>query len=192
MAKVLVLNDSYIAIKTTNIYTAIGKLYCGVVTAISVKNGKMTEYNFDEWEQLSCKNDWDENQEFFYMTNGRIAIPRVIRSLKYGKIPKVNFRPSRKAIYSRDSHTCYICGHEYGEGQLTLDHVIPHSKGGKNTWENLATCCKTCNSDKGDKLLSELKWKPKFMPFRPVVSNMSVLKNNIGKESHPEWEYFGI
>jgi 5-methylcytosine-specific restriction endonuclease McrA len=62
-------------------------------------------------------------------------------------------RPTRQAIFRRDNHTCQYCG---SKQNLTLDHVHPRSRGGKDTWENLVTACVTCNNRKGDRRADEL------------------------------------
>jgi 5-methylcytosine-specific restriction endonuclease McrA len=189
--RVLTLNRSYIPIRLATIYSTIGKLYCDVVEAIIVKDGQYSAYNFDEWVKLSSEDCWPADQKFLHSSTARVAIPTIVRCLKYDKIPKVSLRLTRRAIYDRDDHTCYLCGKQFSEGHLTLDHVIPSSRGGKNEWVNLATCCKECNENKDDKLLSELHLKPKFMPYKPVTSNMAKLKQE-ATEYCPEWAMFGL
>lgn len=82
-------------------------------------------------------------------------LPKSLMVKKYVKhTPR--YTPSRRNIFLRDEYTCRYCGKELGSDELTLDHILPRSKGGRNTWENLACACFPCNSRKGDKLLSEL------------------------------------
>lgn len=82
------------------------------------------------------------------------------------KLPPV----SRREVFRRDSHTCQYCG---SKTRLTLDHVIPRSKGGLHTWENVTTACESCNSQKGNRLLKEtgmvLRSKPKA-PIHPAIA----------------------
>lgn len=80
------------------------------------------------------------------------TFPAVIRLLKYVKVAFVKRSPSRSSIYKRDKYKCVYCS---TSNDLTLDHVIPKSKGGKNTWSNLVTACKKCNSRKGDRTPEE-------------------------------------
>ena len=84
-----------------------------------------------------------------------LAVPSVIRLLEYRRIPRQMRAISRKNILVRDQHTCQYCSQHFGPGELTLDHVIPRSRGGKNTWENLVACCLRCNNRKGDRLPGE-------------------------------------
>lgn len=97
---------------------------------------------------------------------------------RHWKIPPVN----RREVFRRDHHTCQYCGNTK---RLTLDHVIPRSRGGTHTWDNVVTACETCNSRKGDslserlrqRLLPEismvLKSKPKA-PMHPALAQLSV------------------
>lgn len=82
------------------------------------------------------------------------------------KLPPV----SRREVFRRDNHTCQYCG---SQTRLTLDHVIPRSKGGLHTWENVTTACEPCNSQKGNRLLKEtgmaLRNKPKA-PIHPAIA----------------------
>lgn len=80
-----------------------------------------------------------------------LTVPSVIRLLEYRRIPRQTRALSRKNILVRDRHTCQYCGQMYSGTDLTLDHVIARSRGGKSTWENLVTCCRKCNNRKGDR-----------------------------------------
>lgn len=71
---------------------------------------------------------------------------------------------SRQNVMLRDSFECQYCG---ARKELTLDHVHPVSRGGRNTWENLVTCCSPCNRKKGDKTLKQLRWKLRQPPRKP-------------------------
>ncbi len=88
-----------------------------------------------------------------------LAVPSVIRLLEYRRIPRQMRAISRKNILIRDQHTCQYCDQPFGAGELTLDHVVPRSRGGSNTWENLVACCLRCNNRKGDRLPGEASMK---------------------------------
>jgi len=190
--RVLCLNKSYIPIRLTSPYTAIGKFYCGIVEAIRIENGSYAPYDFSQWLKLSLTDDWPSDQSFINAVTQRIAVPNIIRCLKYDKIPKVSFKLCRKNVYERDNHTCYLCGNQFSESSLSIDHIVPTSRGGFTTWENIATCCKQCNWEKGDKLLAEMQIRPKYKAVKPVYSNMLKLKKTIGENSHPDWVHFGL
>jgi 5-methylcytosine-specific restriction endonuclease McrA len=98
-----------------------------------------------------------------------LTLPRpiVIRLNTYVKIPRDAHRRkiTRRAVFARDQWTCQYCGHE--RGSLTVDHVIPRSKGGTSTWENIVTCCAPCNRRKGDRLPRQVGMKPRSRPSAP-------------------------
>ncbi len=85
-----------------------------------------------------------------------VAMPSVIRLLEYRRIPHQTRALSRKNILLRDRNTCQYCQVVLPAGELTLDHVLPRSRGGLSTWENLVACCHSCNRRKGNQLLHEL------------------------------------
>ncbi|MEG9432487.1 HNH endonuclease [Terriglobus sp. ADX1] len=87
----------------------------------------------------------------------RMPMPSVIRLLEYRRIPHQTRALSRKNILLRDRNTCQYCGCVLTTSELTLDHVLPRSRGGTSTWENLVACCHDCNRRKGNQLLHELQ-----------------------------------
>ena len=84
-----------------------------------------------------------------------IPAPSVIRLTEYVHIPFERKSLSRKNILLRDHYTCQYCGRVYATAELTLDHVVPKSRGGGSGWDNLVTCCKRCNNRKGSSLPDE-------------------------------------
>ncbi len=98
----------------------------------------------------------EEHGLILHAQRSRIAMPSVIRLLEYRRIPHQTRALSRKNILLRDRNTCQYCGVVLPSGELTLDHVIPRSRGGNSTWENLVACCHDCNRRKGNRLLHEI------------------------------------
>lgn len=96
-------------------------------------------------------------------TRSHFPVPSVIRLLDYRRIPHRTRALSRKNILMRDRNTCQYCGEVYPAQALTLDHVVPRSRGGKSAWDNLVTCCHPCNHRKSDRL--------------PVESGMRLLRD---------------
>ena len=88
-----------------------------------------------------------------------IRIPSVIRLLEYRRIPHQTRALSRKNILLRDRNTCQYCAQVLPSSELTLDHVIPRSRGGLSTWENLVACCHICNRKKGNQYVHEAGMK---------------------------------
>ena len=80
--------------------------------------------------------------------------PHVIRLVQYVRVPRaVQRKISRRALFARDGWRCVYCG--TSTGRLTLDHVVPRSRGGESTWENVVTACAPCNLKKGSRTLEE-------------------------------------
>ncbi len=86
---------------------------------------------------------------------GGIPVPSVVRLLVYRKMPRLNRSVSRKSILLRDRHTCQYCNRSLAPKLLTLDHVVPRSRGGAGTWENLVAACYVCNNRKADRTPAE-------------------------------------
>ncbi len=98
----------------------------------------------------------EEQGAMLHAARMRIAMPSVIRLLEYRRIPHQTRALSRKNILLRDRNSCQYCSVTLTAGELTLDHVIPRSRGGQSTWENLVACCHDCNRRKGNQMLHEL------------------------------------
>ena len=107
-----------------------------------------------------------------HSTTRVVSVPSVIRLLEYRRIPRQTRSLSRKNILARDRHTCQYCTRTYPANDLTLDHVVARSRGGKSTWENLVACCRRCNNRKGDRMPEEagMKLMGRPRPFTPHTS----------------------
>jgi 5-methylcytosine-specific restriction endonuclease McrA len=87
-------------------------------------------------------------------STGSFIWPHVIRLLHYVRVPRaIQRKISRRALFARDGWRCVYCGTT--NGRLTLDHVVPRSKGGESIWENVVTACAPCNLRKGDRTLEQ-------------------------------------
>ena len=103
----------------------------------------------------------------------RMAMPSVIRLLEYRRIPHQTRALSRKNILLRDRNTCQYCGVILPSAELTLDHVVPRSRGGLSTWENLVAACHACNRHKGNHLLHEMEHMKLQREPRPFTLHTS-------------------
>lgn len=108
--------------------------------------------------------------------------PSVIRLRNYARIPYKNIVLSRKNILKRDRHKCQYCNKA---DKLTIDHVIPKSRGGKDIWENLVTACTVCNHKKGNRTPKEAGMKLARKPYRP--NHIIFLRDFYGKVDD-EWK----
>lgn len=128
---VLVLNATYEPINVTAVRRALVLVLKGVAT---------TE---------------EENGGYVHAARLAFRVPSVIRLMTFHRIPYQTRALSRKNILLRDRHTCQFCGRVFPAAELTLDHVIPRSRGGHTDWDNLVACCHACNNLKGDRMPDE-------------------------------------
>ena len=101
-----------------------------------------------------------------HWANGAYPRPHVIRLNTYVRIPRdpQKRKITRRAVFARDGWTCQYCG---SRANLTVDHVIPRSKGGTSTWDNIVASCAPCNRRKGDSLPQKIGMHPRHPPRVP-------------------------
>jgi len=97
----------------------------------------------------------EESLHSIHSARSMTRLPSVIRLLEYRRIPHQTRSLSRKNILMRDRYTCQYCLRTFNSAELTLDHVIPRSRSGETTWENLVACCHPCNNRKGSRTPEE-------------------------------------
>lgn len=125
------------------------------------------------------------------------AVIRMLHFVKPNKQFKV-FKPfTRKNIWIRDGKSCMYCGKPISLHEMTFDHVIPQSLGGRTTWNNIVSSCKKCNNKKGSKKLHETDLQLIRQPFAPVIANSyndSIMMKVTGfRHDIPEWkDYLGF
>lgn len=188
---VLVLNSYYLAIKVFSAKDAITAL---VGDRAQVIDDNYIKYNFHQWVR-ACQ-DMIVSEEVLAKYSGVIRSPSTVLIIpQVIMFPNTEFvdmntsiRYSRKNILERDAYTCQYCEKRYDRSNLTLDHVIPKSKGGKSTWLNIVTACKLCNQKKGNRLLSELKWTLRKAPHYPRWKSHIGTPFKLNKKQY--WEKF--
>ncbi len=113
-------------------------------------------------------------------------LPSVIRLLRYVRIKKrFDYVPfSRANIYARDAYTCQYCAKSQSTSELTFDHVVPVSHGGTKDWENIVTCCVSCNRRKGGRTPEEAGMRLVRSPRRPASA--PAIRFTIGLRSAPD------
>lgn len=144
---------------------------------VLVLNASYEPINFTNWKRAVV---------LLLKEKAQVLSSRVIRLIDYVKIPLNRImiqKPTRTLIYQRDDHTCQYCG---SQKRLTVDHVIPRSRGGQDTWENMVVACSPCNVKKGNTLLEETGMKLKRVP--KAMENKITLKLN--KSNVTEWKSY--
>jgi 5-methylcytosine-specific restriction endonuclease McrA len=114
--------------------------------------------------------------------------PSVIRLVYMIRRPYPRVKLCRREIFIRDDFTCQYCGEQTRD--LTLDHVIPRSRGGQHTWENLVSACRGCNHRKGGKLLAEARLKLRRTPVEPRAGRYYTIQRSVNSRVHQGWLKF--
>lgn len=162
---VLVLNASYEPINVTPVRRAVVLVFKGVATAE------------------------EENGSFIHSTRMTLRVPSVIRLREFRHIPRQTRALSRKNILLRDRYTCQFCDRVLPASELTLDHVIPRSRGGRTDWDNLVACCHACNNRKGDRLPEEAGLRL-LRPPRPFTLHTSRQLMRMMGRSDERWRKY--
>jgi 5-methylcytosine-specific restriction endonuclease McrA len=118
--------------------------------------------------------------------NMTIYAPAVVRLKKFSRFEPMKLRFSRANVYARDKKICQYCGNKFQLRQLTLDHVIPKSMGGDNSWTNIVTACRGCNAKKADRTPQQAKMKLLNRPQYPNAR--SIYRNQLGENLPIEWQ----
>jgi 5-methylcytosine-specific restriction endonuclease McrA len=118
-----------------------------------------------------------------------MTLPSVIRLLEYRRIPHQTRALSRKNILMRDRYTCQYCLKTLPSAEMTLDHVIPRSRSGETTWENLVACCHHCNNKKGCRTPEEAGMKL-TRPPRPFSLHTSRHLMRLLGKSDEQWRKY--
>ncbi|MEX2560896.1 MAG: HNH endonuclease, partial [Pirellulales bacterium] len=150
-ASVLVLNRFYMAVHVVSVRRAFTLLFRELAEVVHVEQGQYANYNFESWREISeLKANFKEpNEDWIRAVNFEIQVPRVIRLLFYDRLPKQAIRFNRRNIFARDANHCQYCGRRFATSELSLDHVIPRSRGGPTSWENIVCSCVKCNVKNG-------------------------------------------
>jgi len=178
---VLVLNRVYQPIHITSVRRAFSLLYQGAARAI---DQEFRLFDFDSWSALSVA----VHEDAIGTVGRRIRVPRVIVLMAYERMPKTRVRFSRFNIYARDDNTCQYCGVRQPRADLNLDHVIPRSRGGATSWENVVCSCVPCNLKKGGRTPDEAGMRLRKAPSRPRWTPM--FRSATRRAFYREWRPF--
>ena len=161
---VLVLNRHFQPVQVTTAKRAIVLLYGGAAEAVD--EGGET-YDFERWRALSPRTP----EESLPIVGSALRIPRVVHLHRYERMPRVSIRLTRRNLMFRDGHECQYCGKRPALRDLNIDHVVPRSRGGGDSWENLVTACRICNLRKGRRTPDEAMMRLLRIPGPPRWSS---------------------
>jgi 5-methylcytosine-specific restriction endonuclease McrA len=189
-ANVLVLNKHYAAVQITSARRAFAMVFRGIAEIVAVEDSQYLSYDFDSWRQVSQfraqfereRHDWVRCVRF------EIAVPRIVRLLFYDRLPAQTVKFNRRNIYARDRNRCQYCGRRFPTSELSLDHVVPKSLGGRTSWENIVCCCVTCNVRKGGQSPHGAGMKLIAVPIKPRRS--PVIQLRLNSEKYASWKQF--
>jgi 5-methylcytosine-specific restriction endonuclease McrA len=156
---VLVVNRCFSPVSVVPVRRAMVLLFTG---AAQVLDGA-DFFDFRRWRALPIRAD----DHALPVVGGALRVPRVLHLLRYDRVPRVPVHLTRRNLLLRDHHQCQYCGARPGPRLLDLDHVVPRSRGGADSWENLVVACRPCNLRKGRSTPEEVGMKLSRRPERP-------------------------
>lgn len=164
----LVLNRSWYPIGTTTVRTAICMIYRAAARAFDPE--ACQTHDFDSWASLQVP----DGDPCIRTVRLRIKVPEVIVLTNYEALPDRRVPFSRRNIYRRDHNSCQYCGIRPKVADLTIDHVLPRSRGGVSSWDNCVLACLACNRRKANRTLREsgmrLVQVPKEPHWTPIIT----------------------
>jgi 5-methylcytosine-specific restriction endonuclease McrA len=178
----LVLNRVFEPVQLTTAKRAFVLLYGGAALALD-ESGE--GHDFDAWRTMPVR----EADDALPIVGGALRVPRVLHLSRYDRTPRVAVRLTRRNLMMRDQHQCQYCAKRPPIRDLNIDHVVPRSRGGGDTWENLVTACRTCNLRKGWRTPEEANMRLQRRPFRPRWS-MTAQILLFTPRRFKEWEPF--
>ena len=131
--------------------------------------------------------DWDEVIKWNLGRN-KIKLPAIIKLKYYVRWIPSRTRFNRLAVFKRDNNICQYCGKKLSNSELTVDHIVPISRGGLNNWKNCVTSCSPCNNNKGSRTPEEAGMKIKNAPQTPGLS-ISYEYSSL-RRRHEDWETY--
>lgn len=177
----LVLNSLYQAIQITSVRRAFVLLYKGEVYAV---DPEFRTYDWENW----CDVPVQPHDEYITTPQMRVKVPRVVLLRYFDRLPRQEVRFTRKNIYFRDKNRCQYCGRKFTTRELNLDHVIPLSRGGHTSWDNVVCCCFACNHRKGSRLPHETGMRLIQTPVKPKWHPL--LRLALAHGTHEAWRNF--
>lgn len=193
-AKVLVLNRLYVAVRVVSARRAFSLLCREIAEVIHVETGSdgpsYHSFDFESWAEVSRARDRFVGQRLDWVRTVRmeIAVPRIIRLLGYERLPEQTVKLNRRNLFARDRNTCQYCGRHFPTSDLSIDHVVPRTAGGADTWDNLVCACIKCNARKGGRTPDQANMKLIRKPERPKRNPLIALR--LGHEKYASWKQF--
>lgn len=161
---VLVLNQNYEPLNICTARRALVMLFAGKAEALTQADYQLTT------------------------TTNAFTAPSVIRLTSFVRRPRPRVKLTRREIFMRDNYTCQYCGARGHD--LTIDHVIPRSRGGLHSWDNVVCACRACNHRKGGKSVAEARMSLHVLPHEPRASAYYVIERRLDASIRTDWHQF--
>ena len=180
---VLLVNRYFQPVQITSARRAFVLLYGDAALALD-QAGEL--YDFATWRKQPVHRPDGDGLPIW---GGGLRVPRVLHLRRYERVRRPTIRLSRKNLMLRDEHQCQYCSRHLPTRELNIDHVLPRSRGGQDSWENLVTACRACNLRKGRRTPEEAAMRLLRPPFAPRWSmSAQILLGH--PRPFPEWEAF--
>jgi 5-methylcytosine-specific restriction endonuclease McrA len=179
--QVLVVNRHMQAVHVTSARRAFVLMWTDIARAL---DADWIAHDFASWSSITPS----EGDATIGTSRGPMRVPRVVQLVEYDRMPRSTIRLTRRNIYLRDGFTCQYCARRSSPRELNLDHVMPRSRGGPMSWENVVCSCRACNLRKGGRTPTEANMRLLRKPVRPRWSPILTLAFSHGRP--PEWEPF--
>jgi 5-methylcytosine-specific restriction endonuclease McrA len=157
----LVLNRSWRPVHVTTVRRALSLVFRDIARIVSPAD--LATFSFEQWRREPIPDDTLALRS----PSVRIAAPEIIVLGKFDRVPRHEAPFTRRNLFLRDDYTCQYCGRRCNTDHLSVDHVLPRSRGGSTTWENCVLACVVCNARKADRTIREAGLRLLRQPVQP-------------------------
>lgn len=176
--RALVLNRVWNPIQITDVKNALILLVKGSAKVICPET--FQPYTFNDWLKVP-----PNGSGYIQTCRLKISVPEIIVLEAYDKVPMLNPLFSKRNVLKRDKYTCQYCGTQ--DRDLTIDHILPKSRGGQTIWENVVAACGPCNHKKANRTPEESGLHLKRTPTKPNLDVPTILRKS---STNPSWKKF--
>jgi 5-methylcytosine-specific restriction endonuclease McrA len=177
---VLVLNRSWLAIHVCDVRRALSLLVLGLARVVTEE---METHDLESWRELSVS----AQANFLRTPRFKLLVPEIIVLTEYNAVPPRRVKFSRRNLFERDGYTCQYCGRRPARSELSIDHVVPKSRGGATSWSNVLLACTECNARKRDRLPCEAGMQLRRAPREPTWRPGAGMRVTVQRRS---WQHF--
>lgn len=187
---VLVLNRAWMATRVVPVRRAFILLFRSVAEVISVNQGRYEVFDVQSWLEIAQLQRQYEggDHDWIRTATHSVAAPRIIRLVGCARPPEFRVPLNRRNLFSRDGNKCQYCGQRFAMSELSIDHVVPQSRGGGNTWKNLVCACVRCNTRKGSRTPQEAGMHLIKLPAMPRISPDRSVR--LRRRQYEAWKVF--